>query len=402
MHRYYLILSMLLFLVLIFGCSDKQSLDPVSDLSSANNAAQLAMDEDYRQTVKVMTWNIYVGTNVDVVLSVSDPNEVPFAVAAAYDTVYLTDFPARAMQIAKIIGQNQPHMIGLQEVSLIERYEPGNSDPVESLNYLEILLNALAQRGLNYYLADSIHNADVTMPRFAGVDGDGNPIFDNVRLLDADAILVRGDVQISDSLKGNYAAALPVPDLGISIPRGYVSVVATVEGKSYRFVDTHLEPFVEQVRLPQVQELANVFAGETLPIFLVGDFNTLEPTGPSPYGDATYVFMTETAGYKDSWVYNLRGNQGAGYTNSFSSNLMDPYPDLYQRIDFIFIGNYGLPAGRHLFGPVQAEVVGDRMQDRTPSGLWPSDHAGVAAKFHLETTDVSQIAEMSAEEIVRE
>jgi endonuclease/exonuclease/phosphatase family metal-dependent hydrolase len=401
MRRYYMVLSMLLFFVLIFGCSEKQTLDPVSDLSSAYKAAQLAMDDEDRQTVKVMTWNIYVGTNVDVVLSVSDPNDVPIAVAAAYDTVDLTDFPARAMQIAKIIGKNQPHMIGLQEVSLIERYEPGNPDPVESLNYLEILLNALAQRGLDYYMADIIHNADVTMPRFAGVDSNGDTIIDYVRLLDADAILVRGDVQISNPIKGNYFAALPVPDLGISIPRGYVSVEATIEGKSYRFVNTHLEPFLEQVRLPQVHELYSVFAGETLPIFLVGDFNTLEPTGPSPTGDATYMFMTDTAGYKDSWVYNLRGNQGAGYTNPFSSNLMDPYPDLYQRIDFIFIGNYGLPAGRHLFGPVQAEVVGDRMQDRTPSGLWPSDHAGVVAQFHLKTTDVSQIIEMSVEESVQ-
>jgi endonuclease/exonuclease/phosphatase family metal-dependent hydrolase len=401
MRRYYMVLSMLLFFVLIFGCSEKQTLDPVSDLSSAYKAAQLAMDDEDRQTVKVMTWNIYVGTNVDVVLSVSDPNDVPIAVAAAYDTVDLTDFPARAMQIAKIIGKNQPHMIGLQEVSLIERYEPGNPDPVESLNYLEILLNALAQRGLDYYMADIIHNADVTMPRFAGVDSNGDTIIDYVRLLDADAILVRGDVQISNPIKGNYFAALPVPDLGISIPRGYVSVEATIEGKSYRFVNTHLEPFLEQVRLPQVHELYSVFAGETLPIFLVGDFNTLEPTGPSPTGDATYMFMTDTAGYKDSWVYNLRGNQGAGYTNPFSSNLMDPYPDLYQRIDFIFIGNYGLPAGRHLFGPVQAEVVGDRMQDRTPSGLWPSDHAGVVAQFHLKTTDVSQIVEMSVEESVQ-
>jgi endonuclease/exonuclease/phosphatase family metal-dependent hydrolase len=402
MRRFYMILGMLFFIVLIFGCSEKQSLDPVSDLSSANKAAQLAMDDEDRQTVKVMTWNIYVGTNVDVVLSVSDPNEVPVAVAAAYDTVYLTDFPARAMQIAKIIGKNQPHMIGLQEVSLIERYEPGNPDPVQSLNYLEILLNALAQQGLNYYLADSIHNADVTMPRFAGLDSNYVPIIDYVRLLDADAILVRSDVQISNPMKANYIAALPVPDLNISIPRGYVSVVATVEGKSYRFVNTHLEPFLEQVRLPQVHELYSVFAGETLPIFLVGDFNTLEPTGPSPYGDATYMFMTDTAGYKDSWVYNLRGNQGAGYTSPFSSDLMDPYPNLYDRIDYVFIGNYGLPAGRHLFGPVQAEVVGDRLKDRTPSGLWPSDHAGVVAKFHLKTESVRQIVEMSSAELVQE
>ncbi len=28
---------------------------------------------------------------------------------------------------------------------------------------------------------------------------------------------------------------------------------------------------------------------------------------------------------------------------------------------------------------IQAEVIGDRERDRTPSGLWPSDHAGSVA-----------------------
>ncbi|MFS4096321.1 hypothetical protein [Streptomyces sp. AF1A] len=30
-----------------------------------------------------------------------------------------------------------------------------------------------------------------------------------------------------------------------------------------------------------------------------------------------------------------------------------------------------------------AKVIGDRPGDRTPSGLWPSDHAGVAASLRL-------------------
>jgi hypothetical protein len=38
------------------------------------------------------------------------------------------------------------------------------------------------------------------------------------------------------------------------------------------------------------------------------------------------------------------------------------------------------PAFRDL-GPVHARVVGARQRDKTPSGLWPSDHAGVAAKL---------------------
>jgi hypothetical protein len=33
--------------------------------------------------------------------------------------------------------------------------------------------------------------------------------------------------------------------------------------------------------------------------------------------------------------------------------------------------------------PVAAEVLGEELDDRTPAGLWPSDHAGVVATLHL-------------------
>jgi hypothetical protein len=32
---------------------------------------------------------------------------------------------------------------------------------------------------------------------------------------------------------------------------------------------------------------------------------------------------------------------------------------------------------------VKATVIGDELQDRTESGLWPSDHAGVVAKIQF-------------------
>jgi hypothetical protein len=32
---------------------------------------------------------------------------------------------------------------------------------------------------------------------------------------------------------------------------------------------------------------------------------------------------------------------------------------------------------------VGAEGIGEDLEDRTPTGLWPSDHAGVVATLHL-------------------
>jgi hypothetical protein len=129
-------------------------------------------------------------------------------------------------------------------------------------------------------------------------------------------------------------------------------------------------------------ELNAVFQNETLPTIMVGDFNTNDPTPPNPYNDATYQYLTMD--FADVWEYNLKGNEGPGYTSPFSAALLDPDPNLYQRLDLIFAKNFGLP-----IGPVQAEVIGIRQKDRTPSGLWPSDHAGVAARLHFKLNDLN-------------
>jgi endonuclease/exonuclease/phosphatase family metal-dependent hydrolase len=328
-----------------------------------------------------MTYNIYIGANVDIVLGATTFEDLIVKVAAAYDTLFLTNFPERADAIAKLIRRYRPHFIGLQEVSLIQRFDQIPPTVVyEQQNFLQILMDALAAKGLNYQFADSIQNADVTLPRLAGFDPGGNPIIDFVRVVDADAILVRGDVQFKNPIKGEFFAKLPVnsPAGTFFIPRGYVSVEAKVRKRSYRFINTHLEPFSELVRIPQAQELSAVFSGETLPTIMVGDFNTLDPTPPNPFNDATYNYFTTTAGYTDTWVHNLLPFQGEGYTSPFSAALRDPFPNLFQRLDIIFAKNFACP-----IGPVLSVVIGTRFRDRTVSGLWPSDHAGVVAKLHL-------------------
>ena len=39
--------------------------------------------------------------------------------------------------------------------------------------------------------------------------------------------------------------------------------------------------------------------------------------------------------------------------------------------------------GRHVVYHYEFERVGYEQEDRTPSGLWPSDHAGVVARLTL-------------------
>ena len=375
-----------LFWGVLFAFSCEQ--DPLSSTpgeAELFESQELLKVEHGRSQVKVMTWNIYVGANVDAVLEATDPEQIPLLVATAYQELLSTNFNERAQTIAQFIKKHRPNLIGLQEVSLIQRYSslpPAPGSLIEQFDYLQILLDKLASFGLNYQVAGQVNNADVVVPRLA------DPLtfdFDYVRLLDSDVVLAHQNVEISNVVTANYQAALPVPDLGIAIPRGYVAVNARVGQKTYRFVNTHLESFTDQVRLPQAQELAAALAGETLPIILVGDFNTLAPTPLDPDGGITYQFLTKDAGYMDIWPHNRFRREGEGFTASHDSDLRDVVPNLTKRIDLVFVRNHNI---RHSsesvsFGPVQAVVRGDELNERTSSGMWPSDHAGIFARLHI-------------------
>jgi endonuclease/exonuclease/phosphatase family metal-dependent hydrolase len=368
---------------LLLGCQT-DSVSPLSSESATTAVSLLSKPADGRGELKVMDWNIYIGANVDIILSAENELDLLMKVAAAYDTLQMTNFPERAQAIAKQVVKFKPHVIALQEVSLIQRFEPGNPYPVDQLDFLSIMLNALTANGLNYQLADSVHNPDVMVPRLAGVDANGAPMIDYVRVLDADVILVRHDVSATDVIKGHYTFNLEIPSLGITLPRGYVSINAGINGRHYRIVNTHLEAFGSYIRLVQAGQLVSYFANETLPVVMMGDFNTDNLTPPNPYMDETYQLMTgSTGGYYDAWDYNLYGHQSDGMTYGHASDLMNPDVNLYERIDFVFVGNTGPGAGHNPIGPVYAEVIGDELADRTVSGLWPSDHAGIIARLHI-------------------
>lgn len=376
--------SMVFIALFLWGCQTTDPVAPLSSEAATSTVSLLSKPADGRGELKVMDWNIYIGANVDIVLSAENELDLLMKVAAAYDTLGMTNFPERAQTIAGQVAKFKPHVIALQEVSLIQRFDDlDNPHLLDQQDYLNILLNALAEQGQSYQLADLVYNADVTVPRLAGFNNASEMIIDYVRVLDADVILVRTDVAFSDVVKGHYETNLPpIPGVGI-LPRGYVSINADINGRHYRIVNTHLEAFGGDIRYAQAQELASVFAGETLPVVMMGDFNTDDLTPPNPYMDDTYRFMTETAGYYDAWDYNLYGHQSDGNTYGNASDLMNPDVNLYERIDFVFVGNTGPGAGHNPIGPVYAEVIGDEQKDRTVSGLWPSDHAGIIARLHI-------------------
>ena len=321
------------------------------------------------EPLTVMTYNVYVGSSAEPLLSVENLLQVPTEVTKMYNNVIVSDFPERATAIAKSIKTSQPHLIGLQEISLLRRQSPGDRItgglvPAEEvvLDFLQILIDALHAEGLSYEVAAKVENIDIEMPMLTDTG------IDDVRLTDYDVILSRSDVTISRVMSANYTNALTIETLGLEIQRGYAAVDATVSGVTYRFVNTHLEAFAEENRVAQTQELVDILSDETLPIILLGDFNTRAP-------DGTAYQILLSAGYVDVWQMV---SEGTGNTCCQDDDILNEVSDHSVRIDQIFVRNLELPTS------VLTHTVGDKPSDRLPSGLWPSDHAGVVAHIAVE------------------
>lgn len=319
------------------------------------------------QPLTVMTYNVYVGSSAEPLLNVQELLQVPTEVAKMYANVMASDFPSRAIGIAKSVKEHNPHVIGLQEISLIRRQSPGDflaDKPILAeevvLDYLQLLMDALQAEGLDYKVAAQVENLDIEMPLVTDVG------LDDVRLTDYDVILARSDVEITRQVTANFDSKLQIGTLSLEIPRGYAAVDATIAGTTYHILNTHLEAFIEPVRVSQTQELVDLLSNETLPIILLGDFNTRATEG-------TGYNILLGAGYVDVWQMD---SEGTGNTCCQDDNILNEISDLTVRIDQIFVRNLNPTS-------IVTHTVGDKPGDRLASGLWPSDHAGVVAQLEF-------------------
>jgi endonuclease/exonuclease/phosphatase family metal-dependent hydrolase len=325
----------------------------------------------------VMSMNVYYGFDVDPLLAADDPTQIPVLAAQAYAQLVSTNFPERADAIADEIARKQPDLVGLQEVALIRRQSPGDAItggtvPAEDVvyDYLDLLLKALAARGVDYRLAGRVQNVDVELPMIVS---DDPPSFDDVRLTDYDVVLARGDVSVSNVVALNYQARLPLANLGIEVPRGYVALDAVRgKGRPFRFATTHLEdtPFPD-IQRAQAQELVAALATATTPVILVGDFNSPAPDNP------TYQYLV-SQGFGDAWLLARQRDPGPGFTWGHAPDLRDVGSSFTQRLDLVLLRTASPAAAADV---TSMEIWGDDVGEQTASGLWPSDHAAVVVRL---------------------
>ncbi len=368
------------------ACADRNAVGVAASDLAVRDATAPSPSTGSASGLTVMTYNVYYGADYAPLLA-APLDQVPLVAAQAWAMARHSDFPARAGRIAAEIAATRPHLVGVQEAAIYRLQHPsdaivGGAEPATQVVYdfIALILDSLAARGADYVVAAADSTTDVELPVFTGVDDAGNPTFDDLRLTDRDAVLARADVQLADAQHGVYGAYIPftLGPVSSGVFEGWSAVDATVGGRTYHFVSTHLE-FQEAlpVQLAQADELLGLLADETRPTIVVGDFNS-DAYGEVPSRATPAYGMMLQAGFSDSWTGPDR--EAPGLTCCQASNLSNPFGAFDQRLDFIFTRNLpqGTPAGTLV---VARGVVGDRPGDRTTAGLWPSDHAGVTAAF---------------------
>ena len=326
--------------------------------------------------IRVMTWNLYLGANLfDLLDPACADAAILVCVAQLYGTVVASDIPGRMGAIAAEIEATNPDLVGLQEVSMYftqfpgDHHIPGSETQATNIafDFLQILLDSLAGRGLNYSEVATNTNVDIEFP--STTDG---ITFTDIRLMDRDVILARNDITVSNVSENNFIAAITaVIEIGgvdIAFTRGFSHLTAMKDGVSFTFSNAHLEVGGEAVaaQIAQGAVLKGALSNLDAPVIAVGDFNS----DPSDPGDDGSVYRNFLGDYTDAWA-NSQGTSTAGGNTCCQDDLHATPSQLDNRIDIIFY--------RGDADATSAVVVGDDEADMTPSGVWPSDHAGVVS-----------------------
>jgi endonuclease/exonuclease/phosphatase family metal-dependent hydrolase len=290
-------------------------------------------------TVRIITQNVYQGTNFDEVRAATSPGEFAAAVTTTYNNILATQPAERAEALAREIAREQPDLVSLQEVAtLLTGSRPATA---VRFNYLQLLQADLQALGQDYSVIATHPELDAEAPSTLGFD---------VRLMTGDVLLARSsdNATLTNIHLGDYTNQLSIPTLPIRDLRGLASVDVSMGGATFRFASTHLT--FPPVQLLQMNELISSTSGATLPLIIVGDFNA-NADNPADPTFATYQAAI-SAGFVDAWsdLVLLRGGIG---------------------VDDV-----------HLIG----ESDGDRT---TLSGLWPSDHAGVIADLEIPEVSIA-------------
>ena len=315
-----------------------------------------------KRVLKVMTRNMDAGTDLNLIFYYLP--DIPKGVSATLQQVISTDIPARTARLADEIRNSQPDFIGLQEVT---EWRTGACGSTAVLyDQLQLLLDALAARHMSY--------TPLSIQAFEPIEAPTLAAGQCLRFTDRNALLVRTDLRptgivVSHVQTSRFDHFLDLSALGLpNTYHGYISADIKAGSDTFRLVTTHLEStyaFDPQgnLQVAQAGELLAALQETTLPVLLMGDFNSNAEIGPE---QTATVGMVLGAGFKDIWrEFNAPGN-GFTWPLYYEDVAFGPaVPN--ERIDLIF--TRGVRA-------LKADEIG-------LIAPWASDHAGVAASVQI-------------------
>jgi endonuclease/exonuclease/phosphatase family metal-dependent hydrolase len=372
----------------------------------------------------VMTRNLYLGADLTPVLTAPGINEAIDAGGQVVNQVHATKFPSvRAASLAAEIKKRKPDIVGLQEASwwrtgpvnpdpnLVTNPTASTTDPLGGDFITELLkrLNkgsknkgkkgsaSAAKKGkkgsVQYVLAVVKTEFDSELP--VNDDGNGSGLAGadhNERLTMRDAILVRkgAGIKFKKPTSGTFNTLLrvelaPPLNIPVNVTRGWTAIDVKARGRSFHFVNTHLEAFDSQasnttnqgttlgrgdIRAAQASQLVGPggTANSTRPVILLGDMNSDDDT---------------VANNGDRNAYNAL--LAGGFTERSTANplsccLNDPFlvggpnsiNDFDHQVDHV-LANKG-----------KIRFVKGFVDGRAPvNGLYPSDHAAVTSVLKI-------------------
>ncbi|MGZ5184131.1 MAG: hypothetical protein ACXWCO_03395 [Caldimonas sp.] len=372
--------------------------------------------------IDVMTQNQYLGADLAPVLVAAtadtfDPQAFSAAVVQALIKIAATRPQERVRTLAADIVKRGPDVVAIQEAYRFscQPYPgfptlPGKGcdDPGIKGAFSDHLQDTRDGLRGHYVLAGKVTNLNVPALPFAV---NGYPAL--LEVVDRDAIFVRRGLQatavdfssvtacrVSDQ-GCNYRTAPPplsTPIGTIAIERGFLAVDVTLGHGAFRVFNTHLEQRLLAEDLPQTRLLQVGQAYELLStalgtwdgvknVLVLGDINSSPvDTIPVPPYPATLPgtalpsvppYQVLASAFTDAWT--LQHRQDAGFTCCQAEDLTNRQSQLYERIDMIL----SLTRPSHV---TDVKLIGETPGDKTrPAGLglWPSDHAAVAAQLHF-------------------